>query len=289
MKNLNSKKMRRIIKRKVKRYLKPVSIVAVVVMALVLLQHRDIAPTDTTVDNNIYEIENAILSGQEQVIIGVPETVTSLEEAVSYYTKLDAEAMSLTSTGAYSPLLDGFSVAYYEEGYIRVTFKSNEASVKRLNELYDQETENVRALAGDSFDTLSEKEKFCLIVKYVKNHYRYGEQEDGSRYGMEESITESKKMVCNGYGALISAICQRLDIDCIVMVSEKHIWNAVRFEDDDFYTIVDLTSNPLGYSGVVTYYIRVLIGDYKAYCNMVTLRPAGISDFMDQIIINIKY
>lgn len=289
MKNLNSKKMRRIIKRKIKRYIKPVSIVAVVVMAFVLLQYRDIAPTETSVDNNIYEVENAILSGQNQVILTVPETVTNLEEALSYYDKLDAEAMSLTSTGAYSLLHDGFSVAYYEEGYIRVTFKSNEVSVKRLNELYDQEAENVRALAGDSFDTLSEKEKFCLIVKYVKNHYRYGEQEDGSRYGMEESITESKEMVCNGYSALVSAICQRWDIDCIVMVSKKHAWNAVRFEDDDFYTIVDLTSNSLGYSGVVTYYIRVLTGDYKAYCNMVTLRPAAFSDFMGQIITNIKY
>lgn len=285
MKNLNSKKMRR----KIKRYLKPVSIVAVVIMVLVLLQHRDIAPTETTVDNNIYEIENAILSGQNQVILTTPETVTNLEEALSYYEKLDAEAMSLTSTGAYSPLHDGFSVAYYEEGYIRVTFKSNEASIKRLNELYDQEAENVKAMAGNSFDTLSEKEKLCLIVKYVKNHYSYGKQEDDSRYGMEESITESKKMVCNGYGALISAICQRMDIDCIVMASEKHIWNAVRFEDDDFYTIVDLTSNPLGYSDVVTYYIHVLTRDYKAYCNMVTLRPAGIGDFMDQIITNIKY
>lgn len=289
MKNLNTKKIRRKIKRIIKRYSKPISIAAVVVMALILLQHRDIAPTETTVDNNIYEIENAILSGQNQIMLTVPESVTNLEEAVSYYRKLDAEAMSLTSIGAYSPLHDGFSVAYYEEGYIRVTFNSREASIKRLNELYDQELENAKAMAGDAFETLSEKEKFCLIVKYVKNHYSYGKREDGSRYGMEESITKSKEMGCNGYSALISAICQRMDIDCIVMASEKHIWNAVRFEDDDFYTIVDLTSNPLGYSGIATYYIRVLIGDYKAYCNMVALRPASICDFMDQIITNIKY
>lgn len=275
-----------------KRDYKPLIIFFIIFFIPNFIQHTslcNIYPIDIEMDENVYVLKEAYQAGQDTAILTVPETVTNVEEAAKYQQQIRQQAMVYENTVDYTALCANGTFSFNKEEGIIVSKDLKQIDMERLYELYDQETEKVKALVADTFDTLSQREQFTLIVKYIKNNYRYGVKGDNIHYDMEEAITESKKMSCTQYSQLLYGICQRMDIDCIVLLSDTHAWNAVRFGDNDYYTLVDLCA-PVGYIDIVEYCFAYFYDDYyKINYNAEILRPAGIEEFFSQIVTNIKY
>ena len=104
-------------------------------------------------------------------------------------------------------------------------------------------------------ENASEEEKLDAIIMYVLNHLNYDPElnaklennesynassfyDDGCLYGALELDTQ----ICGNYSALVSALCERLDINDINQMSTVHSWNLVYVDGNNYYldtTIID--------------------------------------------------
>lgn len=259
----------------------------IIILLLTVLQYHDIPPINNDTDENAYIMAQAICRGEETVTINCPEDVDTSEEIRAYFWKIYVQARECS--GFAVPL----SCVHYTDNTLKITNGLAGVTKEDVDALYDNETAKVRELAGEDLAAMTDQQKVALIIKYITDNYQYGDREDGTKYDIITSLTESKEMVCDGYSTLFYAICQRMNLDCVILGSDIHAWNAVRFDGNDYYTIVDLANSPFaGYTGVLMCAERMIHGGYSCSnggCRSVTTRPASPLHMIDQIIINIKY
>lgn len=53
-------------------------------------------------------------------------------------------------------------------------------------------------------------------------------------------LEDSLLPVCDGYAKAFKILCDQLSLPCVLQVSEKHMWNAVKMDDGEWYNL-DLT------------------------------------------------
>ena len=280
-------KRKRRIRRNKKEILRVICIFAILILALTALQHHDIPPVNDDIDDNVYILAQGISDGERTIVINCPEDIDTPEEIDAYFWKLYVRARE------YSGFSVPLSGTHYTDNTLKIFNGMAGVTKDDLDILYDGEAAKVMELAGEDLADMTDQKKVALIIKYIMDNYKYGEKEDGTKYDMITSLTESKEMVCDGYSTLFYAICQRMDIDCVILGSETHAWNAVRFDGNDYYTIVDLANRPFaGYTGVIMCAERMIRGGYSSSsgaCRRVTTRPASFANMIDQVIIDIKY
>lgn len=94
-----------------------------------------------------------------------------------------------------------------------------------------------------NFETASDRRKLNAILAYMFKEFSYGFKEatKEQKYGLLESITDSKTMTCTDYSEVIDELCERMGIECRIIVNEGHAWNYVRLDDSAEYIQIDGT------------------------------------------------
>jgi hypothetical protein len=60
-----------------------------------------------------------------------------------------------------------------------------------------------------------------------------------------DAYDSSRKIVCSQYASLTYLLCDRFDIDCKIISGNNHIYNAIRLDTEDTYSVYDLTKTSL--------------------------------------------
>ena len=109
-------------------------------------------------------------------------------------------------------------------------------------------------------ESLTEEQKFELILMYVLNTLQYNEEIDtksrnhtaqvndvkpfyngGYLYGALENDTQ----ICGNYAAFVTALCDKFNIESYVTVSSSHAWNLVYLDGSYYYVDSTFMDNEL--------------------------------------------
>lgn len=134
-----------------------------------------------------------------------------------------------------------------------ITTRQNEDMSYRLQTINSKLDEIVNSIEIE--DNSSEEEKLDAIIMYVLKNLKYDPEiseklesnsqinassfyDDGCLYGALELDTQ----ICGNYSALVSALCERLDLNDINQMSTVHSWNLVYVDGNNYYldtTLID--------------------------------------------------
>lgn len=93
----------------------------------------------------------------------------------------------------------------------------------------------------------------------ARNIYAEGELDDNSKslsHTAYSALVENSgaSPVCDGYSKAFKVLCDRLEIPCVLAVSENHMWNNVKMDDGEWYNL-DLTWDDAGDEVSHTYFL----------------------------------
>lgn len=73
--------------------------------------------------------------------------------------------------------------------------------------------------------------------------------------------------VCDGYAKALKVVCDLLEIPCVLVSSDTHMWNNVKMDDGDWYNL-DLTWNDAGDAGSHLYFLvgSMTVADGQMFC-----------------------
>lgn len=134
-----------------------------------------------------------------------------------------------------------------------ITTRQNEDMSYKLLTINSQLDEIVNSIEIE--EDASEEEKLDAIIMYVLKNLKYDPEiseklesnsqinansfyDDGCLYGALELDTQ----ICGNYSALVSALCERFDLNEINQMSTVHSWNLVYVDGNNYYldtTIID--------------------------------------------------
>ena len=108
-----------------------------------------------------------------------------------------------------------------------------------------QSTYNYKALeqVGTKAESLSHQAYSCLVA--------------GDPY----------EPVCDGYAKAVKVVCDLLEIPCVLVSSDTHMWNNVKMDDGDWYNL-DLTWDDTGDTGSHLYFLvgSMTVVDGQMFC-----------------------
>ncbi len=64
---------------------------------------------------------------------------------------------------------------------------------------------------------------------------------DGEKENFVKAYYADRQIVCSQYSALVYLLCDRYGIDCKIFYGKRHVFNAIRFEGEQEYTLYDFT------------------------------------------------
>lgn len=192
--------------------------------------------TDGSFISNLNHINNLVLTIDENTNIKSIDfsNIDSLEIIGEPYNV----AMYLTSKDINDLENKGVSISY--------------RNMDEFNEI-SSELDNIYSSLS-IYDNETDKQKLDKILSYVLNKYTYDQKiqnyldngvehseetykfyENGYLYGSLNKDTE----ICGNYAAMVTALCNRANIDSYFLSSKNHAWNAVLL--GDYYYYVDST------------------------------------------------
>lgn len=115
-------------------------------------------------------------------------------------------------------------------------YKTAQTKNKDLTEYFNN-MENVKNYVVNSVNGMSDYDKFLKIHDYVVENTAYVKDSVNEQNAYGSLI--DKKAVCNGYAKAYKYLCNAAGLQCEVVVSETHAWNAVFLEGAWYY--VDTT------------------------------------------------
>ena len=73
--------------------------------------------------------------------------------------------------------------------------------------------------------------------------------------------------VCDGYAKAVKVVCDLLEIPCVLVSSDTHMWNNVKMDDGDWYNL-DLTWDDTGDTGSHLYFLvgSMTVVDGQMFC-----------------------
>ena len=151
---------------------------------------------------------------------------------------------------------------------------SAEFTIKNLpcvSDASDVDAEVAR-LAGNlpaaSLDNRYKTVKYIYDTVADKFSYDKSASYGGPSFRLDAVLTN--KAVCEGYALLFKALCNELDVPCIVVpgyyTTELHMWNMVKMDDEKWY-YVDVTS---GDKSVINYGYMLFGDDTASLYNTIT-------------------
>lgn len=131
-------------------------------------------------------------------------------------------------------------------GAIQVNYEESETGWDSLEREYDRMYEEI---CGNviNIEKASDRRKLNAILAYMAKEFSYDQDYGKKQLLLYKRITETKKIVCAGYAEIIDELCERMDIDCRIMLNKKHAWNYVRLDGADAYIQIDGTNKYMPY------------------------------------------
>lgn len=215
------------------------------------------APSEDIIKNVAMQIE----SGKTNFTVGyILEEDETEQEAIHDILKMvrnysDEAAKISFNMCDYCLDVNGSSIVSARFGYA-VERDDQEILEKEFDCMYEEICDSIH-----NYDTASKRKKMNAIFAYMAKEFSYGFKErGGEKYGLLESISQSKVMTCTGYSEIIDELCERMDIECRIIVNEGHAWNYIKLDSDDTFIQIDGT---MKYAPYVTYDDRYHRFDYQ--------------------------
>lgn len=156
----------------------------------------------------------------------LPEVFWTSSMISSYDYKINSATMKLKITS--------FSLGF------KLSFNGNESYIYRAS------TENARIIADAASNKSTTLEKVQLahdIINHISSYSTITDADD-SLYPFEAFSAlvpgDAYEPVCEGYSKAMKMVCDLLDIPCILVISDSHMWNNIKMDDGNWY-IADLT------------------------------------------------
>lgn len=120
---------------------------------------------------------------------------------------------------------------------------------------YNSDRENIERSLQDTLEDFvsqygdisqySDQKKFAAVSDYIIENYEYNQNKNGNPIFESLDISlPKKKIVCGGYSALVSYLCDFLDIESKFCWSDTHVWNTVSLSGQMFYVDGTKKSSP---------------------------------------------
>ena len=160
-------------------------------------------------------------------------------------------------------------------GSVDVTSFNRKVLIKvvRYSSLTDAMVEQVEVKMQHIIDSIGEGDRYTKLRKmeryFVQNTF-YDQYMDeivngrleGLKAGEQDTVNNSRQFynssvygmflgnmgICGGYSYSVKALCDAMDIPCIVIGNNGHQWNLVQMEDGNWYGL-DFTSGRVGWNG----------------------------------------
>lgn len=138
---------------------------------------------------------------------------------------------------------------YGAKTYLTTEAKSMDIQAEKAK-MESYKNKAIKEVAG-----LSDYDKLLYLHDYIVNNTSYVSSAD-NRYNAYGCLV-SKKAVCEGYALAYKYLLNASGIQCEMIVSDTHAWNAV-YLDDAWYYVDTTWDDPVGYSGATkhTYFLR---------------------------------
>ncbi len=178
-------------------------------------------------------------------LISIPKTDKHLHNFVRYFERNNPQ---------YFYMHNGGNIKRGENHYINIThyhaFENNPSLYYKYTKKYNKLIDEVDNYVNEKYEDLKDKEYYTALFevepeeteKLIKAQLVYDFIEDNIKYEGSEydqsiiSIFKEGSGVCSSYAALFKVMCNKYDIDCVVVWSNKgeHAWNKVKLFDEWF-------------------------------------------------------
>ncbi len=177
----------------------------------------------------------------------------------------------------------------------------NSYDIDKADAIASEIADTIRDLAGD---TASERELFYEFTKYMADNFHYSKDVSKKTKYMNkhhviipnDNFTDTyytdKGINCTGYATITYLVSNKLDIDCKMISTTTHVYNAVKFEDSDDYITFDLTlQNKYAGLGILGNaiskfkYLKSKSAEQTladAVSNGLIYKPSGIGEFINE-------
>ncbi len=121
--------------------------------------------------------------------------------------------------------------------YFRPSYGCTESERKSRQKEIDKVTKEVLSLMDDD---MSDEEKLLVVHDWLVSNVKYYDEKSTFLYGRDiyETLV-NKKAICVGFSITFEYFCDLLDIPCITVSNDTHIWNMVMLDKKWYY--VDVT------------------------------------------------
>ncbi len=196
------------------------------------LKTLDISDNDDFVLLN-YDIDFSKLNNLENLIISNPYSLIARMSTEEYETLLDSGVNIVDSFG-----------------------KDQRPTVRKIVNKIDRILDKI-----DLSKAKTEEDKFKIVLSFVLDNFEYNNDIDNKIKNHEAKMDDinpfydngylnaalnNDTQICGNYAALVTALCDRLNIGTFVTVSNTHAWNLVYLDGNYYYidaTIIDNESN----------------------------------------------
>lgn len=167
---------------------------------------------------------------RELLSIDSPDT---LFDGDTLFKRGESRRLYLNSNGEY-----GFKI---DNGY-DVT-EADELTTKWANEILEKTGKNA-----------SDREKIYAMCDLVNSIYSYDHESEKTKDtdNFVAAYYGNRKIRCEQFSTVAYLIANKLGVDCKIKVSTNHAYNIVRLDNEEDYTILDLTSNRYGFVSGLT-------------------------------------
>lgn len=145
--------------------------------------------------------------------------------------------------GAALPLRGGTELSLDNGEYsIRIKNGYDVAEADRLTTTWAKEVEEK---AGKE---ATDREKIYVMSDLITSIFSYALEGDENEIynNFVSEYNDDRKIRCEQFSTIAYLVANKLGIDCEIMCSSTHAYNIVRLDNDDEYTILDLTRDRYG-------------------------------------------
>ena len=173
-----------------------------------------------------------------------------IKESLSFYGELfSIDKEDTLYDGELLDAKSGWKITKVGENTYEITMTGNNKLTKAT---LDPFIDMLIAELNNRYDmsNVSKREKFYNIASFITDTYSYDYEHAEKNEQAEDVITAyygSRKISCTGYALLLYLMCNKLGVDCELMAGDTHMYNIVRFSEDEPYYGVDLAATTKGY------------------------------------------
>ncbi len=219
----------------------------------------------------MYAADAIDMAYEELAISDQSETEIQIEDGQSVYEPLK-EIVLIDNDNPYDAdmiLLRGTTfkctvLSYKKSNTKFVKYKLvNAIDIHEAENLLDKIQQEIDKNLGEN---PSQKQIVKQIQRYLAKTYKYDYDSvyaDGEKENFVTAYNQDRKIVCTQYASLVYLLCYRYGIDCKTYYGKRHVYNAIRFDGEDKYTLYDFTGTKGALSPKVSKIQAILSSNYR--------------------------